>query len=432
MLDTPSPEQIKSLAGRASLAATPGRCIINSFFRAVPFRVLLILFAAGLVLRVPAFFEPHDEGDEVIYTTLVHQLEAGKGYTLQGTPIVEYGLVDRYQYDRPLFFHPPGGVGLFWLFHSLVGPVGLPVVQVLSFVVFFWSMVAVAYLLGLPPLAVALVGLLSAFNPIMVHVNTHYWLDGPLLAFSTLSAAVFVWAARKKSCLLAVAAGLILGYASLIKITAFLVIPGTALLAWFFLDRPRLARFLGLGACLFVPAFLVQLPWEIWQTYVYGSPFPGWAGKPSATLVESNPYVRFLTVTRSPWVYVSLVPRIMWTLVPALVLFAFTARDKRSAGLGAVFILWVAVVLAFHVVLGAQGYSKVVRYVILLVPGAILLFSMSFAGALERFRQGGRARWVYGALIVLSVGALGLEAAAGIKSAVLYGKDLIFPFLGGL
>lgn len=338
--------------------------------------------------------------------------------------------MDRHQYDRPLFFHPPGGVGLFWLFHSVIGPAGFPVAQVLSFLIFFWSMIALSYLLGLPPLGIAIAGFLSAFNPIMVHVNTHYWLDGPLLAFSALSSAVFVWAASKRSYSLAVVAGLILGYASLIKITAFLILPGTVLLAWSFLERPRLSRFIALAACFFVPAFVVQLPWEIWQATVYGTPFPGWAGKPSETLVESNPYVRFLTIVRSPWVYVSLLPRIMWTIVPALILYVFALGDRKARGLGAVFILWMAVVLTFHIVLGAKGYSKVMRYVILVAPAAILLFSMSFAQVATRFR-GENHRWLYAGLLAVSVAAAGLEAAAGIKSAMLYGKDLIFPLFGG-
>lgn len=409
-----------------------GRCVINRTAASIPFKLVLLFFASGLLLRVPVFFEPHDEGDEMIYTTLVSQLEAGNGYTLQGTPLVEYGLIDTYQYDRPLFFHPPGGVGLFWLFHSVLGPVGIPIVQVLSFAIFFWSMIALACLIGMPPLGVALAGLLSAFNPIMAHVNTHYWLDGPLLAFSTLSAALFVWGAARKSYLLATLGGLILGYASLIKITAFLVLPGTVLLAWFFLERPRFTRFIAFTACYFVPAFIVQLPWEIWQTIVYGTPFPGWAGKPSATLVESNPYVRFLTVVRSPWIYVSLLPRIMWTVVPALVLYAIAIGDKKARGLGAVFVLWMAIVLLFHIVLGAEGYSKVMRYVILVAPAAILLFSMAFSEAAGRFREGNRLRWLYGALLAVSITTVGLEAAAGIKSVVLYGKDLIFPFIGGL
>lgn len=375
------------------------------------------------------FFDDHNEGDEVIYGYLVDQLQEGRGYTLQGTDLIEYGVLDRGTYGRKLFFHPPGGIALFWLFDSAMGGYGLPMAQIFCYAVFFWAMAAAAYLLGLPPLAVALTALLSAFNPILVHVSTHYWLDGPLVAFSSLSLAFFLWALNRRSAVLALASGAVLGYASLIKITAFFVVPGFVLLAWVLLSGPKLRDFIVLIACFLVSAAVVQLPWEIWQWVVLGTPFPGWAGKPARALVESNPYVRYLTVERSPWIYLTLLPKVMWTVVPALVLYALSLRDRKTAGPGAAFILWTVVVLAFHIALGAQGYSKVLRYVILAAPPAILLFSMTVPPALERFREG-RSRRLYGALLAVSAAAVALEAAAGVKSAILYSIDLIFPLFG--
>lgn len=399
----------------------------------MPWKILLLLFALGIFLRVPVFFDHHDEGDEIIYSFLVVQLEQGKGYTLQGTDLIEYGILDKQQYGRKLFFHPPGGVGLFWLFESIFGSNGFPMAQMFSYALFFGSMVATAYLLCIPSLGILSVGLLSAFNPIIVHVNTHYWLDGPLVAFSAFSMAVFIWAVNKRSYSLAVAAGFILGAASLIKITAFLVAPGFVLLAWFLLERPKLKDFIILSACFSVTAAAVQLPWEIWQWKVLGTPFPGWAGKPSQALIELNQYVRYLTVVRSPWIYLTLLPKVMWSVVPALILYAVTLNDRKAMGLGAVFIVWMATVIAFHVVLGAQGYSKVLRYVILAAPPAILLFSVSVPLVLKRFREGSpKARGLYGALLVISAIAVALEAAAGVKSTVLYAIDLIFPLFGGL
>lgn len=398
----------------------------------MPWKILLLLFVLGIFLRVPVFFDHHDEGDEIIYSFLVVQLEQGNGYTLQGTDLIEYGILDKQTYGRKLFFHPPGGVGLFWLFESIFGSNGFPMAQMFSYALFFGTMVAASYLLGIPPLGIALAGLLSAFNPIIVHVNTHYWLDGPLVAFSALSMAVFIRAVYKRSCFLAVAAGFILGCASLIKITAFLVVPGFVLLAWLLLARPKFKDFIILSACFFAAAAAVQLPWEIWQWKVLGTPFPGWAGKPSQALIESNQYVRYLTVVRSPWIYLTLLPKVMWSIVPALILYAVTLNDRKARGLGAAFILWIATVIAFHVVLGAQGYSKVLRYVILAAPPAILLFSMSVPLVLKRFREGSNARGFYGALLVISALAIVLEAAAGVKSTVLYAIDLIFPLFGGL
>ncbi|MCC6502453.1 MAG: glycosyltransferase family 39 protein [Deltaproteobacteria bacterium] len=364
---------------------------------------------------------------------LVAQLGEGNGYTLKGTPLIDQGILDEQQYGRELFFHPPGGVGLFWLFYSVFGQPGFAMAQMFSYALFFWSMVAAAFFLRLPPLGVMLAGLLSALNPIAVHVGTHYWLDGPLLALCVLSLAVFIKALQNRSVFGAVAAGFVLGLASLIKITAFLVMPGFALLALVLLERPKLKLFIGLSACLFATALLVQLPWEIWQWMVFGTPFPGWAGKPSQALIESNQYVRYLTVVRQPWIYLTLLPKVMWAIVPALVFYVLTLKDPKARGVGAAFILWIATVLVFHVVLGARGYSKVLRYVILAAPPAILLFSMTVPLILTRFREGvGNARRLYGALLIVAALAVLLEAAAGVKSTALYAIDLIFPLFGGL
>ena len=361
------------------------------------------------------------------------QLRDGKGYTLQGTPLIEFDILDKQQYGRKLFFHPPGGVGLFWLFDSIFGSNGFPMVQMTFYSLFFWAMIMAACFLGLPPLAVLLTGVLSAVNPIIVHVNTHFWLDGPLVALCVLSLAVFIKALQNRSVLWAVAAGFVLGLASLIKITAFLVMPGFALLAFVLLERPKLKLFIGLTACLFATALLVQFPWELWQWKVLGTPFPGWAGKPSQALIESNQYVRYLTVVRQPWIYLTLLPKVMWAIVPALVFYLLTLKDAKTRGLGAALILWIATVLVFHIVLGARGYSKVLRYVILAAPPAILLFSMTVPLILTRFREGaGNARRLYVALLIVAALAVLLEAAAGVKSTALYAIDLIFPLIGGL
>jgi hypothetical protein len=58
---------------------------------------------------------------------------------------------------------------------------------------------------------------------------------------------------------------------------------------------------------------------------------------------------------------------------------------------------------------------------------------MSVPLVLKRFREGSsKTRAFYGALLVISAIAVLLEAAAGIKSTVLYAIDLIFPLFGGL
>jgi len=393
-----------------------------------------IFFLAGFGLRFTVFSGDHDEGDELIYSALAEQLEQGNGYTLRGTALLASGALDRQQYDRELFFHPPGGVGLFWLSGKLFGASGTPVVQIFSYAVFFASMIFMARILGLSHMGIAIASALCAFNPVMAHVATHYWLDGPLLAFSTLSAAVFLFSVTRKSYPAAVLSGLILGYASLIKITAFLVFPGAAALAWVLMEERRPSALIRYAACLLLPAVVLQLPWEIWQWAVFGTPFPGWAGKPSAGLVASNRYVYFLTVVRSPWIYLTLLPRILWTIVPAVMLFFFTLDNREVRWRSLALLLWISVVLSFHVLVGYRGYSKVIRYVILVAPAAILLFSMVASEAVRRLTQA-RTQWsrgLYALLVFISLLAFLLEVAAGVKSSLLYGKDLIFPFIGGL
>jgi len=106
---------------------------------------------------------------------------------------------------------------------------------------------------------------------------------------------------------------------------------------------------------------------------VLGSPFPYWAGKPVERLVSDNPYIWFVTVHRSPLVYLQLLPITVWTSLPVLIaLVGLGPGDPRRR---VVFALagWAAVVVGAHVGLGAMGYSKLLRYIILATPALITL-----------------------------------------------------------
>jgi 4-amino-4-deoxy-L-arabinose transferase-like glycosyltransferase len=450
--------------------STPARRARSSTVSAVKrpvalrWTIVAVLFLAGLYLRLTVFESTHQEGDESIYITLVQQLDSGHGYTLQGSQILTEGMIDREEYDHPLFFHPPGGIALDWIFYKTIGDWGFAYVQLFSYAVWFASMMLLASLLGLASstLGLTLVAALSAFNPIMSHVATRYWLDGPLLAFTTLAVAVFLWAALRGKTIWVIVAGLLLGYASWIKITAFLVVPGVVLLAWVLLapapavkvkavstvrskkaaappasTAPRGAdprRKLLLWASLWiVTAVVVQLPWEIWQWRVAGSPFPGWAGKPSQTLIDANRYVRYLTVVRSPWVYVTLTPRILWTWVPTALLCALCWTKTRARWLSFSLLLWLGAVLGFHVAVGYYGYSKVLRYIILVAPPSILLFALLFEETVRIIRDpksGALYRQVAFLAICVCVGALCLEIAAGVSSSTSIKNDLLVPIWG--
>jgi 4-amino-4-deoxy-L-arabinose transferase-like glycosyltransferase len=412
-------------------------------------RLVAFVFFIGILLRLPMLSGQHREGDEVIYMSLVGQLDEGHGYTLQKSALVERGIVDRYQYDRPLFFHPPGGIALFWLAHQMFGDNGYPVVQIVCFALFFWSMLFLAHCLKITrtDTGLLLVALLSSFNPIMAHVTTKFWLDAPLLAFATLGAALFLYSFIKKNVAIAVVAGIIIGYASLIKLTAFLIMPGIFLVSIATACPLKWRTFARHALYFAIPAVIAQVPWEIWQWVTVGSPFPQWAGKPSESLIRSNRYVHFLTVVRSPWIYLTTTSMVMTTIVPsAMLLMLFYARrkDDRSIRPGdthgsmscirataTACLLWISIVIAFHMALGFVGYSILLRYVILLTPASILLPSLLVPHFMEqRSRKGSLVSRLELPVLLCTAAGIVVEVATGINAALHVDRALIIPFTG--
>jgi 4-amino-4-deoxy-L-arabinose transferase-like glycosyltransferase len=275
--------------------------------------------------------------------------------------------------------------------------------------------------------------MLATSTPIMAHVAGRLWLDGPLLAFSTAGAAAFLLSTRRRSTALACAAGVLLGYASLIKVTAFLVLPGVAALAWSIAPRSQYGELLRRGILLLAIATAVQLPWELWQWAVVGSPFPVWAGRPAESLVRSNPYVHYVTVVRSPWTYTVLLPRVIWTLLPALVLLAVLRRESALARRGGALLLWITCVVGAHVALGAIGYAKLLRLVILVTPATTVLFALLVGGAVGRVGDAGAGRRLASiALLLFALAGLVVEVAQGLKTSMYHNRssDLIVPLTG--
>jgi hypothetical protein len=479
-------------------------------------KLAAIFFLIGLCIHSVVFFRAHNEGDELIYKALVEQLDNGRGYTLQGSPLLEKGLIDKTQYDHPLFFHPPGGIALYWVFYRIFGYCGFSLVQLFSYALFFWSMMFLAKSMNLTSsnIALALVASLSAFSPVMSHVTTKFWLDGSLLAFATLAVAIYVWAVANNKPGWVFIAGLVLGYASLIKITAFLVVPGVILMSWYLLRwassaiqirnlnillrqgyggqveirrvrrssqneegnnkteipmfenfknhilnlfrvscfefrisdtlkakdcetktlKPsNLKRYACLGLLFLAAALIVQLPWELWQWIKVGSPFPSWAGRPSLDLIESNRYVHYLTEIRSPWVYLKLTSVIVWTSVPTFFLLVLLWSNKALRWMRMSLVIWILTVLVFHMVLGFMGYSKVMRYAILMTPPFIILFSSLLDEAIYRFNneENSPITWTLTVIISISLLAFAMEILTGIQVSLFSHKDIIFPLIGG-
>jgi 4-amino-4-deoxy-L-arabinose transferase-like glycosyltransferase len=236
-------------------------------------------------------------------------------------------------------------------------------------------------------------------------------------------------AIRRKQWPLAAGAGVVLGLASTVKVTAFMALPGMVVLAWVLLAPPRPALFMRYVLLLLLPAIIIQLPWELWQWRDIGSPFPGWAGKPSASLVASNPYIHFVTVTRSPWIYLTLTPVVLWTFVPDFILLGARWRDRSVRNSGLALLFWLLSIIAVHIALGFLGYSKLLRYVILAVPAGILLFSLLASETITRCRSAGSR--LYSLLVAVSLVALVLEISCGVMASFDFGADLIVPLFTG-
>ena len=324
-----------------------------------PFFVLL---AAGLLLRSQIFGLPHREGDERIYTALIEQLRAGRGYTIQGHPILDQDWMIRDQYDTPVFYHPPAGIAWMALFQAVLGPRGLDVAQLAAFAVCFaatWCL-ARETLPAFTSLTCWVVGALAAATPIVAHVSVHRWLDGPQVAAVALSAWLTVRALTRGGRLRAVVAGAALGVAMLVKVNSAIAALPILLLAWAVSRERPAAERARLAALMLGVAAVCVLPWVLFA--------PGWAGKPSARLIAENPFVHHVTVERSPWIYLELLPMTVWTLVPSLAVAALLGARGKSRPIVGALVFWIACVTAAAIVLGAMGYSKLLRYVVLTAP----------------------------------------------------------------
>jgi 4-amino-4-deoxy-L-arabinose transferase-like glycosyltransferase len=400
--------------------------------------LLVVLFLAALSIRVEVLWSVHTEGDELLYAALVEQLEAGRGYTLRGHPLLlERPSLDQQQYDRPLFYHPPGGIGLFWGLSRVFGSHGMGLAQLVSFAVFYWSAVGLGrtVLAEWNPLTAAAVAGLAGFTPIVAHVHTHWWLDGPQVAFVTAGAALLAAATRRaggRGVTLAAAAGAMLGWACLTKMNAILVLPFVLALAWSLDPAVRAARLAGQAAVAAGVVALSLAPWLVVQWSHYGELMPSWAGKPDPHLVATNGFVWFVTAVRGPWSYVRLLPQAMCTIVVATLALPWLLRSSRTRRPTAVLVAWVASMVLVNVWLGYLGYSKLLRYAILLVPAAIVWFGLAVEAALAAFARGGRSRPVAAAFLVAAALALAFESLLGVAYSTVY-RDyaliLLYPDL---
>ena len=380
--------------------------------------IALGILILALMTRLTVFRGDPRENDESLYRALVEQLANGHGYTLQGHPILDEPWVIRPQYEQPLFFHPPGGLILFWSFVSVFGQAGFGLAQ--------WAMFALFYYAGLRLIrqtagrlddrSFGIVCLTVGFSPIMAHVSTHYWLDGPQTAWVMLCTTMFVESCRRRSSWHGALAGLALAAACWTKLHAVLALPGIVLVGW--ACQRRVVW--GPALSMTVIGGLLSLPWPIWQWMVLGSPFPSWAGRPHPDLVAQNEYIHFLTVVRPWWIYFVLLPSVMSTL-PAAVGMLWTQRPTGRRRFVAISLaLWICLIVGVIAGLGAIGYSKLLRYVILVTPAELCLWALALRTWKRSQRRVPFVVWLL----------LALEWAHGLATlVVLFRTDLLIPLL---
>lgn len=156
-----------------------------------------------------------------------------------------------------------------------------------------------------------------------------------------------------------------------------------------------------------------------------GSFFAGNPGRPTAEFLAQNAFLRLVTVDRPAISYFVNLPAVMPTLAVVLLAGgAFTVagawRRRRVFVSGGAWILFVVLV---YVALGLVGYSKLLRYAILAVPPAVVLFADLFGALVDDPLPIGTG--MRRLLVALATAALLAECAIGLK-VVLVDWDLAF------
>lgn len=397
----------------------------KTIIRYLPVIALLLL---GICIRLGIFVHPHNEGDEIIYQALIEQIDSGAGYTLQGHHILESLLSDYPNYDSPLFFHPPGGIILFYVFYKLFGLGGLCIAQIFCFLIFYTGMILLAKEIFKPcdGICLFLVGLLSSFTPIIAHINTKIWIDNPKIAFITLGCALLVRGFSKNIYWMKIIASALIGYSCFVKIDACLIYPVIFIVTWFlFFEKSKRIEFI--KSMITVSSFGIFFitVWLLWNYYETKNLFSiGAPGKPGIELLQNNAFVYYVTMIRSPLSYFGNLITVMPT---TLVIFILSISIAKHSGIKAVKPeiaggLCVLFVVLTYVCLGFLGYSRLLRYIVIVTPVLILLFvdvvhKMFFS---EESPEYFKERWLFsrsGSLILIYVAVI-IE--------VFYGSKILF------
>ena len=331
---------------------------------------LLVLIACAFVLRLATLrtavegdAPPHGEADERVFITLVAQVrEHPLAYTLQGTALL--GRLDRHNYDKPIFSHPPAFVYLCAALSSVGLP--LPLIPVLLDL----ATIVCVYLLALRlhgQREALWTAFLLATCTATWFVSQHIWIDAMVVFSVTLVMVAAERAGRKGTPAAYALAGGALALAFLSKITAVLVAPAALALV---LQADRTALTLRKVGVSLLAAATPCVAWIALLRIANGEWLP--SAFPTAEMMRRYPFVA--SIVARPWHYY-LSNLALFAPVFALAFLRARARAARDLApalcAGAFFVAMTAVGLL------QGGYQT--RYVAPAYPALALLAGAAVA-----------------------------------------------------
>lgn len=393
-----------SVAAPVGSAGPPGERAPGSFWLALV--VVLGLF------HVPTFHLPHKEGDELVYLGLSRKTSWTLGdYTTSGIDQVnEY---PARMYRAPYFIHPP----FFPLLLKSLGLLGDPITLGLAanaalHIACCILVASCVRLLGGSAAAQMIAALTTAQCPVLMAATVKLHIDAWSGFLLLLSVHVLLHAARDRSPLLWLLAGLVYGCALNTKLTALASLPGFLLVSWLLGRRWGV---LWQAALFWVMAFALAAPHCINLLREYSTLYP------SDLLVHDRPTSDFLKKIlarghlRALLYTFALTPFTLLWLTPGF--WRFGAPEARGGTMiGAVVIVFINLWAAVSIV-----HYATERYWALYLPTFYVLVGLVVDRWLRR-----QARFVPGLLVVV----WGLMATSALFIGVLFPvNDVVVPSL---
>ena len=330
-----------------------------------PLAALGVLLAVSLLPRLATLRQVtlpsgeityyHLEGDELVFRTLVEQVQGSFfNYSLRGTPLLAQ--LNKQNYDLPIFFHPPAFVYTTVLLGFLPVPL-VPVLMNLGTVALVFFIARRLY----DDERALWAAFLAAVCPVMWFLSQKIWLDNMVILTTTASVAAALWAAEQGREWAYAVAGAVLGLAILTKVTAVLICLPVAAFLW---QRDAGGITLSKAAAFVLPAALLAGWWELTLHAFNNQWLP--SAFPNPEMIAQFPFVA--AIVARPW-YFYLVNLIATTPIYLLALDALRRRQPRDLALG----LWFIAFWGAMTIFGLQGGGYQTRYISPGYPALALL-----------------------------------------------------------